>query len=107
MLLNYHGREISIAECRQKLGIGRDGAKASALARTARDYGMRVKAYSLDLRDMPDVPLPAILFWEFNHFVVLEKWQKDKVIIVDPAIGTPHLNKRTVRPKLYGRRDGN
>src|SRR4051794_19195390 len=74
MILNYYGRHTSIDECREALGIGRDGVTIRTIAKSARDYGLRVKAFSVDLDQFMYVPLPAIAHWNFDHFVVVERW---------------------------------
>src|SRR5579864_7030722 len=35
MILNFYGREVSVAECRNRCGTGRDGASANTLAQIA------------------------------------------------------------------------
>lgn len=87
MILTYHGRRTSVADCRNELDVGRDGLTALVIAKAARMHGLRVSAYSLNLQDFRFVQLPAIVHWHFNHFVVVEKWSRGKAIIVDPAIG--------------------
>ena len=88
MILGHHGRAVPLDEVREQLGTGRDGATAAGLSRTARACGMRVKAYSAELSDLPLVPLPAIAHWNFNHFVVLESWSEQTgATVVDPASG--------------------
>ncbi|HMA37505.1 MAG TPA: peptidase domain-containing ABC transporter [Chloroflexia bacterium] len=88
MVLGYHGRPTRVADCRGHFDSGRDGVTAMALTLAARNYGLRVKAYALDdCAALGQVALPAIVFWQFNHFVVLERWAPDKVEIVDPATG--------------------
>jgi len=87
MILSYYGRETSVAECRAAFGIGRDGASAQLLAQVARRYGLHVKAYSAQLESVSQVPLPAILFWNFNHFLILERWTPTQIEVVDPAAG--------------------
>src|SRR5262249_37651604 len=77
----------SVAECRDKCSPGRDGLTARVMARAARQFGLRVKAYSLEPPAMRDVPLPAIVHWNFNHFVVVEAWSAKRVRIIDPAAG--------------------
>jgi len=47
MILNYHGRNTGVAECRESCGVGRDGVSAQSIASAARSYGLRVKAFSL------------------------------------------------------------
>jgi ATP-binding cassette, subfamily B, bacterial len=92
MILSYFGRPTQVADCREKLGIGRDGITAEAIARAAREYGLRVKAYSVeDLSEFKYVPLPAIAHWNFEHFVVIEHWSPQRVEIIDPGGGRRRL----------------
>ncbi len=91
MILSYYGRETRLADVRERLGAGRDGATARAIAQAARACGLRVKAYSVELAQFPNVQLPAIAHWKFNHFVVVERWSPARVDIVDPAVGRRRL----------------
>jgi ABC-type bacteriocin/lantibiotic exporter with double-glycine peptidase domain len=91
MILSYHGRKTQVAECRASCGVGRDGLTAQAIAEDARNHGLRVKAFSLEPADLQRVRLPAIAHWEFNHFVVIERWSPNEVQIVDPALGRRRL----------------
>ncbi len=87
MILSYYGRKTEVAECREYCGVGRDGLTAQTIAQAARQYGLRVKAYSAELEDFKYVALPAIAHWNFNHFIVIERWSPKGVGIVDPAVG--------------------
>jgi ABC-type bacteriocin/lantibiotic exporter with double-glycine peptidase domain len=92
MILNYHGRNTGVAECRESCGVGRDGVSAQSIASAARSYGLRVKAFSLEPAEIKYLPLPAILHWRFEHYVVIERWSPATVDIVDPAIGRRRLS---------------
>jgi ATP-binding cassette, subfamily B, bacterial len=91
MILNFHGRKTRISECREYLGTGTDGVRADMIAKEARRFGLRVRAYSVSLGDFKYLPLPAIVHWNFNHFIVVERWSPKRVAIVDPALGRRHL----------------
>jgi HlyB family type I secretion system ABC transporter len=91
MILHYYGCRVSSSELRTRAGAGRDGASALDLVRTARHYGMRVRALSLQRSDFRFVKLPAIVHWEFNHFVVVERWSRRHVDVVDPSRGRQRL----------------
>jgi ATP-binding cassette, subfamily B, bacterial len=92
MILSYFGRPTQVADCREKLGVGRDGVSAETIVRAAREYGLRVKAYSIeDLAEFQYVPLPAIAHWNFEHFVVIEHWSPQQVDIIDPGSGRRRL----------------
>jgi HlyB family type I secretion system ABC transporter len=92
MVLSYHGRATRVDECRALLDAGRDGVTAEAIAREARRIGLMVRAFSTEPERLRDLPLPAIVFWEFNHFVVLERWSPSGVVVVDPAVGRRRLS---------------
>lgn len=87
MILRYYGSKISIAEIRQRYGVGRDGLSALSIITAAQEYGLQVKAFSLQNPDLQSVRLPAIVYWESNHFLVVERWSAHYVDVVDPAQG--------------------
>lgn len=91
MVLSYYGRNTKVAETREHCDVGRDGLTALTIAQAARSYGLRAKGYTLELEDIGQVRLPAILHWGFNHFVVLEKWSPKRAVIMDPAVGRRRL----------------
>lgn len=87
MILNYYGYSASITEVLERCGVGRDGLTALEIVKSARLYGLRVRAVSLELEDFRFVTLPAIVHWEFNHFLIVERWSRNHVTVVDPALG--------------------
>ena len=87
MVLSYYGRKTSVSEVSTRCDVGRDGLSALSIVKAARSYGMRVRAISLPHNDFRFVRLPAIIHWEFNHFVIVERWSPKRVDIVDPAAG--------------------
>jgi NHLM bacteriocin system ABC transporter peptidase/ATP-binding protein len=91
MVLASHGLWVPLGELRVACGISRDGAKASDLLRAARGYGLAAKGYRLDLAELHRSPMPLILFWGFNHFVVLEG--------IDPETGTAWINDPASGPR--------
>jgi ABC-type bacteriocin/lantibiotic exporter with double-glycine peptidase domain len=87
MILRYYGCKISIAEIRQHYGVGRDGLSALSIVTAAQEYGLQVRAFSLQAPDLHTVRLPAIVYWESNHFLIVERWSARYVDVVDPAQG--------------------
>jgi ATP-binding cassette subfamily B protein len=102
MALGYHGKEVPLAEIRQALGVGRNGTTASALLRVGRLYGLRGRGVRAELEDLSALPYGTILYWEFCHYVVLEKVGVEWVGIVDPAAGRRRVPWETIRRAFTG-----
>jgi ATP-binding cassette, subfamily B, bacterial len=87
MILSYHGRATTLGQAREQFDVGRDGTSMTALAQAARAVGLNVRQYSLTVEKLKELPTPALLYWSFRHFVVLERLSGNDAIIVDPALG--------------------
>jgi len=92
MVLAYFGRWEPIDRLRQICGTTRDGISAGALVRAARLLNLQAKGFGVTATELGTLPMPQILFWNFNHFVVLERIKGEWVDIVDPAVGRRRLN---------------
>ncbi len=87
MVLAYHGRWVPLEELRVLCGVSRDGSKAVNVLKAARSLGMQARGMRLEPADLGSIPLPAILFVDMNHFVVLEGMEPGWFYLNDPAGG--------------------
>ncbi|MGW2274146.1 NHLP family bacteriocin export ABC transporter peptidase/permease/ATPase subunit [Streptomyces yangpuensis] len=91
MVLGHHGRFVPLEELRIACGVSRDGSRASNLLKAARGYGLRARGMQMDLAALAGVRAPAVLFWEFNHYVVYEgmtrRFGRRGVYVNDPGRG--------------------
>jgi ABC-type branched-subunit amino acid transport system ATPase component len=87
IILQHYGRYLPLTQLRQLCGVSRDGSDAANLIMAAQSLGLKAKGYKKGLAALAKVMPPAILFWEFNHFLVFEGFIGDRVALNDPALG--------------------
>lgn len=88
MILAYHGKWLPLEQVRTDCGVSRDGSSAKNVVKAARAYGLKAVGYRMEPSTLRDIVFPAIIHWNFNHFVVLNGFKKDKAVLNDPARGT-------------------
>ena len=101
-VLAYFGRWEPIEALRGACGVSRDGSSAADIVAAARDYGLRATGWRNEIDEFRDLPLPAILFWEFNHFVVLEGFGRGRYYLNDPANGRRAVGEETFSQGFTG-----
>ncbi len=94
MILAYYGRWTPLEELRIRCGVSRDGVKAASVLRAAREYGLRAAGYRRDPKRLFDLPFPMVVFWNFNHFLVLEGIRGEVVYVNDPNAGPRRISMR-------------
>ena len=101
-VLAYFGRWVSFAELGDKCEVSRDGSTAAGIVRAARHYGLECLGRSAQVHQLKKMPLPLILFWEFNHFLILEGFDRNHFFLNDPATGRRKLSTEEFTKSFAG-----
>ena len=87
IMLQYYGRYVPLTQLRELCGVSRDGSDAANLLLAAKSLGLEAKGFKKGLLALEQIKLPVIVFWEFNHFLIIEGFIGDRVALNDPALG--------------------
>jgi ATP-binding cassette subfamily B protein len=99
MVASYYGRNYSLENLREKSHLSREGVSMLGISEAAESIGFRTLGSRLSIKQLMDAPLPCIVHWNQNHFVVLHrivraknfsplrKNKSPRFYIADPASG--------------------
>jgi len=87
IILGYHGRYVPLEQLRIDCGVSRNGSSALKVIQAAKKYHLTASGFQMDVKGLQEIKAPCILFWGFNHFLVLEGFSKKKVFLNDPGMG--------------------
>ena len=102
MVAAHHGHRVDLPGLRRNHPISMKGVTLEALMAVASRLNLAPRALRLELEELGQLQLPAILHWDLAHFVVLESVGRDSVTILDPAAGRRTLPLKTVSRHFTG-----
>ena len=93
MIAKYYGRNYSLQFLRDRSYITNAGVSMQGISDAAESIGFRTMGVKITFKQLTDeVPLPCIVHWHQNHFVVVYKINKKNVFVADPAHGLVKYN---------------
>lgn len=88
MVMAYYEKWVPLEQVRLDCGVSRNGSNARNVLLAARRYCFVANGYRLEPDDFKkNGQFPCIIHWNFNHFVVLNGFRKNKAVLNDPARG--------------------
>ena len=102
IILAYYGVWVPLEKMRQNCGVSRDGVSAGNIVKAARRYGCTAVGYRWSAEALKSKNYPLILHWEFNHFLVLEGFNGNRVYLNDPAVGHRNVDFAEFRTSYTG-----
>ncbi|PQP85206.1 peptidase C39 [Paenibacillus sp. PCH8] len=85
MICDFYKCNVTLKELRAMGKTGRDGLNLLDMIEIFENLNFEAKVYHIEANDTENFGLPCIAFWEENHFVVIEKFDKKGVWIFDPG----------------------
>ena len=93
MVMAYYEKWVPLEQVRRDCGVSRDGSNARNVLLAARNYGFDADGYRMEIDALKEhAKFPCIIHWNFNHFVVLDGFKRDKAVINDPAQGVVQVS---------------
>jgi ATP-binding cassette subfamily B protein RaxB len=92
MLLNHHGSVTDLGALRTRHSVSLTGVTLAGLTEIAQREQLGTRGLRLELDELAQLRLPAILHWDLNHFVVLKSVGGGHVVVHDPAFGERRLS---------------
>lgn len=102
MILAHYGQPVPMERLRRETGVSRDGCTLATIAATARRLGFTVQSYSRDGDGLAALGFPLLVQLDFNHAVVVEGVEADRVRVCDPALGPLCLDRAEFDDRFTG-----
>ena len=94
MIASFYGKDYPLAYLREKCYADREGTSLLCLRDAAKEMGMNAKCALISLADLSlNVPLPCIVHWDHEHFIIVYKISDDVIFVADPASGKRRFTK--------------
>ena len=102
MVLGYHGVQTDLATLRTRHAVSLKGMPLATLVKLAGQERLGTRAVRLEISDLAQLRLPAVLHWDLNHFVVLKEVSAAHVVLHDPAVGIRRVSLSEVSSSFTG-----
>jgi ATP-binding cassette subfamily B protein len=108
MVARHYGKHFTLQTLREKSHLNKEGVSMLGIARAAEAIGFQTMGVSLSWERLKaEAPLPVIVHWQQNHFVVVYRIRKERVFVSDPAFGqTVYSKEEFLKGWISTRKDG-
>jgi ATP-binding cassette subfamily B protein len=102
IVCRHFGKAISLARIRQLVHTGLDGASLRAICEGANELGLAARAVKASADNLDEIPLPSVVHWDGNHWVVLYGVDPSHVRVSDPGVGKRRIPRKIFLEKWTG-----
>jgi ABC-type bacteriocin/lantibiotic exporters, contain an N-terminal double-glycine peptidase domain len=91
MIAGHHGRMVDLPTLRSRVGDAGLGLGLRELMQLAGSLGLHARPLRLEPEELGELRCPAVLHWDLDHYVVLDRVRRQGITILDPARGRREL----------------
>jgi ATP-binding cassette subfamily B protein RaxB len=102
MIAVYHGHSLALGEMRTRFAALDRGPTLHTILATADALSLETRPVRAEVGELRQLRLPAILHWQFNHFVVLVAVRRGRYVLHDPAQGRRVLGRNRLDEAFTG-----
>ncbi len=102
MVCQYFGKSVSLARIRQLVHTAVDGTSLKALCIAGIELGLATRSVKTSAKNLDKMPLPAIVYWHGNHWVVVYGISPKHVWVADPALGHRRMDRDDFEERWTG-----
>jgi ATP-binding cassette subfamily B protein RaxB len=106
MVANFHGLDIDLSVLRRHYAPSLRGAAIKSIMAVADGLGLTPRPVRLPLSEIPNLHLPAILHWNLNHYVVVERCRTRRgdftALIHDPTGRSSWMSREELSDHFTG-----
>ena len=102
MVANYHGHDFTMLGMRRRFSTSLKGMTLERMVEIASQLSLSPRPVKAELESLSSLPVPAILHWDMDHYVVLEKVTRNGLHIIDPAFGARFLKHEEASKHFTG-----
>ncbi len=102
MLCRAFGHDVSMTSIRYAVGTSSDGTTLRGLIRGGDEIGLEMRPIKSSPDRVDTLPLPAIVHWQGNHWIVLHRIDGDKLRVADPGRGLRTVSRAELEEKWSG-----
>lgn len=102
MVADFHDQKYTLREIKQLCSVTRMGISVQDIINGAKKIGFDSVAVKISADQLAEIPMPSILFWKQDHFVVLHKIKNKKYYLADPGYGCISLDEDILTREWMG-----
>src|ERR1700748_2940539 len=102
MIAGRYGHRVDLPALRQRHNLPLRGTTLRDLMRVAGSMRLTTRALRAEPSHLRRLQLPCILHWDHNHFVVLTRVSRRRMVIHDPAVGRRFVPLQEAAKRLTG-----